>query len=110
MPTLPQSPTPVNSSPAHFIVKQTAEGTWLVYEPGEPAIEGTAVYLYANGCWRCQEHGDWWPRGTPGYRRAPHCVHIARVQLSLLPTFQGARLLGESLFASFNGLPLEVKA
>ena len=51
-------------------VKETAEGTFLVYRSGEDAVVGTAVYLYRSGVWSCEKHGS-----TRGNARQD-CGHV----------------------------------
>ena len=44
-----------------LLVKETIEGTWLVYEPGQRPTDGVAVWRYDNGLYVCSVIGhDAW--------------------------------------------------
>jgi len=62
-------------NPPTFTTTSTAPGVYLVHEGHQRPVEGTAVYHYRNGIWKCERHGT--PRGT-----SPGCVCLAIARLA----------------------------
>ena len=47
------------------------EGTYAIHEPGQPSVEGVAVWHYGSiDAWACEEHGS----GLG--RQWPECEHV----------------------------------